>query len=143
MARLRRTDADFENETSDICGSAHDYPYQNKILLRDAMSTAPSDTGVYILWLDNVAQKCGRVVYGGGLKWRFTQYYNLNYDAKAQKGVYSSVTPKNRDRVFVSWQVCPVSKSRELESKLFDKHGKGAWAKLRPHCKNNTWELII
>lgn len=141
--RVRRTDADFENDLSDDFGSADDYSCKNKIPLQIAMTIAPSATGVYILWLDDVAKKCGRVVYKNGLKWRFTQYYNLNYDAKAQKGIYSSVSPENRGRVLVSWQLCPKSKSRELESKLFDKYGKGGWAKRRPHCNKDTWTLII
>lgn len=143
VARIRRTDADFENIIQNAGDSNQKYSYKIKIPLRDAATIAPSCPGVYILWLDNIAQKCGRVVYCGGLKWRFTQYYNLNYDSKAQKGDYSSITPQNRDDILVSWQTCPINKCRELESKLFSKYGKGPWAKRRPYCDKNTWELVI
>lgn len=81
--------------------------------------------------------------YGQGLAWRFTQYYNLNYDDKARAGEYWSIIEENRDEVRVSWQACPESKCEELEYKLFQKYGKGKWAQRAPRQAGDSWELRI
>ena len=112
--------------------------------LRSAISSAPSKEGVYVLFLDGKVMKCGRAAYGQGLKWRFTQYYNLNYDDRARRGDFWSVSPKNKDRVAVSWQACPPSKCKELEYKLFEKYGKGPWGLRAPaNCYDDSWTLLI
>lgn len=113
-------------------------------MFSQAKRMAPSQPGVYILLLNGEVMKYGRAAYGQGIKWRFTQYYNLNYDDKARQGDYWSVSPENRDLIVVSWQVCPVSKCKELEFKLFEKYGKGPWGLRVPRfCKDDTWDLLI
>lgn len=88
--------------------------------------------------------KCGRAAYSQGIRWRFVQYYNLNYDNKARSKDYWSISKANRDRIKVSWQACIISKCKELEYKLFRKYGKGEWAKRAPtNCSEDSWPLFI
>ncbi len=139
----RRTDDDFNSEK---LGNKRPSEYQirNDVSLSSAKNTANNEPGVYILYLDGNVMKCGRAAYGQGVKWRFTQYYNLNYDNKARNGDCWSVSKENRDRVTVSWQCCPAAVCQELEYKLFRKYGKGPWAERAPaYCKNDRWELLI
>lgn len=142
--RKRRTDKEFENDKSEINMKPKDFQIVKKMPLSVAKSEAQSHEGVYILYLNGTVMKCGRAAYGQGIKWRFTQYYNLNYDKRARNKEYWSITPNNRDDVVVSWQCCPASKCGELEYKLFKKYGKGPWAKRAPNsCSADTWELLI
>ena len=73
-----------------------------------------------------------------GVSQRMNQYYNLN----PYCGL-SEITDTNREDISVVWQNCPKSKCNELESKLFQKYGKGAWAKRAPHSSDDSWELLI
>lgn len=140
----RRTDAELEMDESGIDKSPSDYQYQKNVRLSEARNIANGMPGVYVLYLDDSVMKCGRAAYKSGVRWRLAQYYNLNYDDRARRGDYWSVTEENRDHIMVSWQCCPVSKCRELEYKLFKKYGKGIWAKRAPqHCDMDTWELLI
>ena len=140
----RRTDADLEKDRTDINKKPEDFQCKKKIRLSDAIHEADTCTGVYIIYLNNSVMKCGRAAYGQGVRWRLVQYYNLNYDDRARKGDYWSISKENRDDVYVSWQCCPVSKCKELEYKLFKKYGKGQWAKRGPaSCESDTWKLLI
>lgn len=143
-SRTRRTDEDLENDTSGLDRNPNDFSIGRGISLEQSLNEAPGETGVYVIYLDGSVKKCGRAAYGQGLHWRFQQYYSLQYDNRARAGDYWSITPENRDRIQVSWQACPTSKCKELESKLFDRYGSGDWAKRRPqYCSDNTWELLI
>ena len=142
--RTRRTDGELARDTTGLDKKATDYSYRKNVSLRSAATSAPSKEGVYVLYLDGQVMKCGRAAYGQGLKWRFTQYYNHNYDDRARKGDYWSVSPENKDRVVVSWQACPPSKCKELEYKLFQKYGKGPWGLRAPaNCYDDSWKLLI
>ncbi len=142
--RKRRTDIEFENDASEINMRPSDFQVVKNMPLSVAKTLSQAHEGVYILYLNGAVMKCGRAAYGQGIKRRFTQYYNLNYDERAQKKDYWSVAPENRDDVEVSWQCCPPSKCGELEYKLFKKYGKGPWAKRAPSsCSTDTWELLI
>ena len=142
--RKRRTDAEFDSSTADTDKKPRDFEYRKGESLKNACAIAASQPGVYILYLNGVVMKCGRVVYSQGIRWRFKQYYNLNYDKRAQRGDHWSVSEENRDKVTVAWQCCPESKSHELEYKLFRKYGKGPWASRAPaNCNTDTWELLI
>lgn len=143
-SKVRRTDDELARNTKGIDKRARDYSTKRGVELKQAASSAPSQEGVYIIYLDGQVMKCGRAAYGQGLKWRFTQYYNLNYDNRARQKDYWSISLENRDRVTVSWQACPVSKCKELEAKLFRKYGKGPWGLRAPSsCNEDTWELLI
>lgn len=140
----RRTDYDLEKDNTGLDKKPRDYQYRKNVSLSEAIQTADSCTGVYILYLNGQVMKCGRATYGQGVRWRFVQYYNLNYDDRARRGDLWSVTKENRDSVMVSWQCCPVSKCKELEYKLFAKYGKGPWGLRAPaKCPDNSWELLI
>ena len=142
--RKRRTDKEFEDDTSEVDKKPTDFQVVKRMPLSAAKAVAQAHEGVYIIYLDGQVMKCGRAAYGQGIKWRFTQYYNLNYDKKARNKEYWSITPENRDDVVVSWQCCPASKCGELLYKLFKKYGKGPWAKRAPNtCTQDTWELLI
>lgn len=140
----RRTDEELEQDKSGLDKNPTDFSYETKVLLSDAIHEAPSAPGVYILWLNGSVMKCGRASYSGGVRWRFAQYYNLNYDNKSRAGNHWSVSEENRDFIKVSWQCCPPSKCHELEYKLFKKYGKGPWAERAPNsCDTNSWQLLI
>ena len=143
-SKSRRTDEDLARNTTGLDKRARDYSVKRGVPLKAAVNSAPSQEGVYVICFGGQVMKCGRAAYGQGLKWRFTQYYNLNYDNRARNKDYWSVSPENRDRVTVSWQACPVSKCKELEAKLFRKYGKGPWGLRAPSsCNDDTWELLI
>lgn len=144
----RRTDEELRSNTSGLDKVARDFQHANSVPLLSALQTAESIPGVYILWLDGVAMKCGRASYDkgaqSGVRWRLKQYYDLNYDDRARNGEYWSVSPDNKDKIVVSWQCCPISKCNELEYKLFQKYGKGPWALRAPaNCQDDTWDLLI
>ena len=142
--KTRRTDDELSKVTKGLEKRPEDYSVRRGVSLRQAASSAPSHEGVYVIYLDGMVMKCGRAAYGQGLRWRFTQYYNLNYDDRARKKDYWSVSSQNRDRVTVSWQACPVSKCKELEAKLFRKYGKGPWGLRAPSgCSDDTLKLLI
>lgn len=142
--RYRRTDADFERNSVGQDKSPHSFSHKTGVSLEQACKIAPNETGVYIIYLNGRIMKCGRAAYDQGIRWRFVQYYNLNYDDRARKGDCWSISQNNRDDVTVSWQACPVSKCKELEYKLFDKYGKGDWAKRAPsNCSEDSWPLLI
>lgn len=141
---VRRTDGELREDKSGMDKNPRDYSYESKVDLKAATNSAPSGPGVYILWLNGKAMKCGRAVYAQGIRWRFTQYYNLNYDDRARNKDYWSVSPDNRDNILVSWQACPVSQCEELEAKLFQKYGKGDWARRAPSVSGRgNWPLLI
>lgn len=143
-SKKRRTDEELAGNIAGLDRRAESYDVRRNVPLRSAAQNAPSEEGVYIIYLNGRVMKCGRAAYGQGLKWRFTQYYNLNYDDRARKGDYWSISPVNRDSVTVSWQTCPVSKCKELEAKLFRKYGKGPWGLRAPSsCNDDTWKLLI
>lgn len=140
----RRSDKEIGQDRTGIDKNPEDFPCCTDCLLSEAVHRASSETGVYILFLDGQVMKCGRAAYRQGVRWRMVQYYNLNYDGKAQRGDCWSVSLQNRDRVRASWQCCPAAKCRELEYKLFQKYGKGPWAKRAPaSCGEDTWPLLI
>ena len=142
--RHRRTDEELSRDSSGTDKNATDYQYRKQMPLPAAINCAQSVSGVYVLYLNGTPMKCGRASYSGGVAWRLRQYYNLNYDDRARIGDYWSVSQENRDRVMVSWQCCPASKCHELEYKLFQKYGKGAWAHRAPvACNTNSWDLLI
>ncbi len=142
--QIRRTDAEINSDLSGTDKSPYEYQYNLGMPLKNAINVANNGPGVYVLYLDGRAMKCGRAAYGQGVAWRLRQYYNLNYDDRSRSGEHWSVNEENRDRVIVSWQCCPVSKCGELESKLFEKYGKGEWAKRAPiFLGSNSWELLI
>lgn len=85
-----------------------------------------------------------QAAYSNGVRWRLSQYYNLNYDNRARRGEYWSVSEENRDNITVSWQCCPQAVCQELEYKLFEKYGKGPWAHRAPKfCTDDRWKLLI
>lgn len=140
----RRTDEELNHDTTGTDKSVHDFQCCKQIPLSAAMNCAQSVPGVYVLYLNGSPMKCGRASYSGGVSWRLRQYYNLNYDDRARMGDYWSISPNNRDNIMVSWQCCPPSKCHELEYKLFQKYGKGAWAQRAPaSCDTDSWELLI
>lgn len=140
----RRTDDELSKDMSGLDKKPRDFEYCRNVRLCDAVNSASSNTGVYILIINGCVMKCGRAAYGQGIKWRFRQYYNLNYDDRARRGDYWSVSEQNRDEIIVSWQCCPVSVCKELEYKLFKKYGKGPWGLRAPaSCNTNLWELLI
>lgn len=144
ITKSRRTDSALEQDTSGLDRKATDYQHCQKISLPQAVSMSDSTTGVYVLFLNGKVMKCGRAAYGQGVHWRLQQYYSLNYDDRARRKDYWSITPENRDSVMVSWQCCPVSKCKELEYKLFKKYGKGPWGLRAPlNCPDNSWDLLI
>lgn len=144
---LRRTDAQFEQDSTDLHLSADTFQWKEQIPLPLAICSAASEPGVYVLRLHGQVMKCGRACYNdnnGGIAWRLRQYYNLSYDNRARLGDHWSVNKQNRDQVTVSWQCCPISKCRELEYKLFQKYGKGPWTQRAPlPCEKDSWRLLI
>ena len=144
-SHIRRTAEEFAENTTGMERSPKSYSIKRNVPLRSACQTAPSEPGVYILYLHGQIMKCGVATYGQGIRWRFVQYYNLNYDDKARDGDYWSVSPQNRDSVTVAWQACPQRVCNELEYKLFQKYGKGEWAKRAPRSSatGSEWELLI
>ncbi len=142
--RKRTTDREYAGKALPSNKKPKDFQIKEYIPLKEAITMANSEPGVYVLMLGNRKMKCGRAAYSLGVKWRLTQYYNLNYDARAQKGDYWSITPDNRDDVYVSWQCCPAKVCEELEYKLFKKYGKGQWALRAPQtCMTDDWQLLI
>lgn len=142
--RVRRSDSELEQDRSGTNLKPRDFQYATKVPLSQAVSQAESTTGVYVLYLNGQVMKCGRAAYGQGIHWRLQQYYSLNYDDRARKHDYWSISPENRDSVMVSWQCCPVSKCKELEYKLFRKYGKGPWGLRAPvSCSDDSWEVLI
>lgn len=140
----RRTDEELSYDTSGTDKFAKDFQHHKQMPLSAAINSAQNSPGVYVLYLNGVPMKCGRASYSGGVSWRLSQYYNLNYDNRARMGDYWSVSPENRDNIMVSWQCCPPSKCHELEYKLFRKYGKGAWALRAPvSCDTDSWKLLI
>lgn len=142
--RVRRTDDDLSKNRSGMDRSPSSFQVKKGVSLSAAKNSANSEPGVYILYLNGSVMKCGRAAYGQGVRWRFTQYYNLNYDNRARMGDCWSVSKSNRDQVTVSWQCCPEAACKELEYKLFEKYGKGPWAERGPaRCDSDDWELLI
>ena len=142
--KRRGTKEDFRKDRANMDKDPRSFSIGRDVNLNTATRQAPSQEGVYIIYLDGEVMKCGTATYSQGLRWRFTQYYNLNYDDKARSGNYWSVSPENRDRVKVSWQACPKRVCDELEYKLFRKYGKGQWAKRAPaNLATDEWELLI
>ena len=140
----RGTKEEFRSDHTGMGKRPDSYFVARRVSLSRACHIAPREPGVYILYLDGQVMKCGVATYSQGLQWRFTQYYNLNYDDKARDGDYWSVSPSNRDDVKVSWQACPKRVCDELEYKLFRKYGKGPWAKRAPSSlATDEWELLI
>ncbi len=140
----RRTHEEFGADRTGMDCRPEDFSISRGDYLSDAVSSAPGEPGVYILYLYGRVMKCGVASYGQGIRWRFTQYYNLNYDNKARCGDYWSVSPENRDSITVAWQACPPRVCNELEYKLFKKYGKGPWAKRAPVASyTNEWKLLI
>ena len=140
----RSTKEEFRSNRTGMDRRPDSYSVRKHVLLSRACNIAPSEPGVYILFLHGEVMKCGVATYSHGLQWRFTQYYNLNYDDRARDGEYWSVSPDNRDDVKVSWQACPKRVCDELEYKLFRKYGKGPWAKRAPSSlATDEWELLI
>lgn len=140
----RSTKEEFRRNASGMEKRPEDFSYRTHVPLSRAKSSAPGEPGVYILWLHGRVMKCGVATYGQGLRWRFTQYYNLNYDDRARRKDYWSVSPDNRDEVEVSWQACPQRVCDEMEYKLFRKYGKGPWAKRAPSSLGtDEWRLLI
>lgn len=142
--KVRRSDEELSKDKTGIDKEAKSYEYDNSVPLSSAMNRASNKPGVYILWLDGAAMKCGRSSQNGGVRKRLLEYYGLRYDDRARAGDYWSVSPENREDVVVSWQCCPISKCHELEYKLFKKYGKGPWALRAPNtCDEDSWELLI
>ena len=143
-SRHRGTKEEFRSNRTGMDRRPDSYSIRKNVLLSRACNIAPSESGVYILFLHGEVMKCGVATYSQGLQWRFTQYYNLKYDDRARDGEYWSVSPDNRDDVKVSWQACPKRGCDELEYKLFRKYGKGPWAKRAPSSlATDEWELLI
>lgn len=143
-AKIRRTEEELSRDRAGVDRPAKSFDYDNSIPLSAAMSRAATDPGVYILWLNGTAMKCGRSSQAGGVRKRLLEYYRLDYDKRAKEGDYWAVTEENRDDIVVSWQCCPISKCHELEYKLFQKYGKGPWALRAPaSCPEDSWELLI
>lgn len=143
-SRHRSTKEEFRSERSGMDRSPASYSTARHVSLSRACDNAPREPGVYILFLHGQVMKCGVATYSQGLNWRFTQYYNLNYDDRARDGEYWAVSPDNRDDVEVSWQACPKRVCDELEYKLFRKYGKGPWAKRAPSSlSTDEWNLLI
>lgn len=144
----RRSDDELNQDSSGTEKSPKSFQCEQNIPLSSAINCAESTPGVYVLRLNGNVMKCGRASFDkgsvSGVVWRLRQYYNLNYDDRARAGEYWSVNLKNRDKITVSWQCCPVSKCHELEYKLFKKYGKGQWAHRAPNsCLEDSWELLI
>lgn len=143
-SKHRSTKEEFRNDRTGMDRSPSSYSVARRVLLSQACKNAPRECGVYILFLHGQVMKCGVATYSQGLQWRFTQYYNLNYDDRARDGEYWSVSPDNKDDVEVSWQACPKRVCDELEYKLFQKYGKGPWAKRAPSkLATDEWDLLI
>lgn len=142
--RVRRSDEELSKNKTGLDRTAKSFDHDDSVPLSAAMNGASNDPGVYILWLDGVAMKCGRSSQNGGVRKRLLEYYGLRYDDRARAGDYWSVSPENREDIVVSWQCCPISKCHELEYKLFKKYGKGPWALRAPNtCAEDSWELLI
>lgn len=142
--RRRRTDNEFAKNKMGMDKRPSEFDYSTGVRLSSAKVSAPNEPGVYVLYLNGEVMKCGRAAYGQGVRWRFTQYYNLKYDSRSQKGDCWSVNKNYRDKVVVSWQCCPAAVCQELEYKLFKKYGKGPWAERGPaYCRTDNWELLI
>jgi len=140
----RRSDAAIARSSAGLNATSNSFQVRHNVPLKEAARIADRQPGVYVLRLNGQVMKCGRAVFGAGVRWRMQQYYNLNYDGRAQQGNYWAVSPTNRDMVTVSWQCCPESKCKELEAKLFQKHGKGPWGLRAPAYTNeDTWDLRI
>ncbi|MBR6793623.1 MAG: hypothetical protein IKM48_04620 [Clostridia bacterium] len=77
-----------------------------------------------------------------GIQKRMQQYYDLNPHC----GLNKHITQFNRDRITVSYQLCPDDACTELESKLFDKYAPLSslpWTIRRPHCTDNKYVLYL
>lgn len=143
-SRHRSTKEEFRSNRTGMDRSPSTYSVARRVSLSRACNDAPRESGVYVLYLHGQVMKCGVATYSQGLQWRFTQYYNLNYDDRDRDGEYWSVSPDNRDDVEVSWQACPKRVCDELEYKLFQKYGKGPWAKRAPSkLATDEWKLLI
>ena len=143
-ARKRRTDEELSKKTPVPSKKPSSYQCITKIPLKVAAQSANNEPGVYLIYLNDRVMKCGKATYGQGVRWRFTQYYNLNYDSKSQHGDHWAINEANRDSVYVSWQCCPSWACKELEYKLFQKYGKGPWALRAPaSCDTDDWKLLI
>lgn len=143
-SRHRSTKEEFRSNCTGMDMQPESYSTARRVPLSMACDDAPGEPGVYILFLHGAVMKCGVATYSQGLRWRFTQYYNLNYDDRARSGEYWSVSPDNRDDIEVSWQACPKRVCDELEYKLFRKYGKGPWAKRAPSSlATDEWKLLI
>ena len=142
--KKRRTDAEIESTGNEFGLEPDDYECAEDVPLSEAADWADNEPGVYVLYLNGRVMKCGRAAYSQGVRWRFRQYYNLNYDSRAQHGDHWSINEENRDSVMVSWQCCPEAYCSELEYKLFRKYGKGPWAQRAPaSCHTDKWKLLI
>lgn len=112
------------------------------ISLRDAATPGigSSTSGVYILFLEGRIMKVGSAKIG--IQKRMQQYFGLNPHC----GLNCYITPANRERITVTYQLCPSDACEELESKLFDKYGPLSnlpWAEKRPHSTKNCYKLCI
>ncbi len=142
--QIRRTEAEIHSDLSGTDKSPYEFQYSMGVPLHVAINMAQNIPGVYVLYLNGKVMKCGRASYESGVAWRLRQYYNLSYDKRSRSGELWSVNEENREQITVSWQCCPVSKCGELESKLFEKYGKGEWAKRAPISHSiDSWELLI
>lgn len=142
--RIRRTDAELNKDQTGVDRPAKSFEHDYNVPLSAAKNRASDEPGVYILWLDGIAMKCGRSSQAGGIRKRLQEYYRLDYDNRAKEGDCWAITENNRDDIVVSWQCCPISKCHELEYKLFIKYGKGPWAQRAPNtCEEDSWELLI
>ena len=142
--KTRSTDAQFASNAEGMDKSPSDFQCVRTVPLSSAIDMADDQPGVYILYLNGKVMKCGRAAYSNGVRWRLSQYYNLNYDNRARCGEYWSVSEENRDNITVSWQCCPQAVCQELEYKLFEKYGKGPWAHRAPKfCTDDRWKLLI
>lgn len=115
---------------------------KRNITLRDAATSGfgAISSGVYILYLDGRIMKVGSAKIG--IQKRMQQYYGRN----PYCGLNCFITDSNKDRIRVSYQVCPYDACEELESKLFDKYGPIQalpWATRRPHSMDNRYTLFI
>ena len=85
--------------------------------LRDAYlgKKAPQKSGVYRVYYHGQLMKVGKAP--DGLRKRFSDYYR---GLEGGTAGLKYITRENRDDVNVQWMLCPASRARDIETRLYD-----------------------
>lgn len=83
-----------------------------RIPLEEAAKNAPLCPGVYKLYLSGRLMRVGRAVKGDGLGWKMRQYWigSLPLPGPRVREIHAS-----RDKIRVTWTLCPASRCREVQ----------------------------